>query len=225
MKLYYHPVSTTSRPVMLLAADHRIEIDYRLVDLPGGEHLQPYYASLNANQAVPLLEDGEFRLTESSAILKYLADRVGSPLYPLDLRKRARINERMDWINTSLSRDFAHGFVYPQIFPTHRRADEGVHHGVVSWGREKSLRWFNVLNDSILGKDGRFFCGSELSIADYLAMAYVTLGEAVHVDFAKWPNVAAWIARMKDRQHWATVNDPFYRYVVQPNAKVSFAAL
>lgn len=225
MKLYYHPVSTTSRPVMLLAADHRIEVDYCLVDLVKGEHMLAEYTALNANQAVPLLEDGEFRLTESSAILKYLADRVGSPLYPLDLRKRARINERMDWINTSLSREFAYGFVYPQIFPTHKRSDESVHRGVIAWAREKSLRWLNVLNDSILGRDQRFLCGSELTIADYFGMAYVTLGEAVHVDFAKWPNLAAWIARMKDRQHWATVNDPFYRYVVQANARSSFVAL
>ena len=31
MKLHYHPVSTTSRPIMMFAADHRLELDYRLV--------------------------------------------------------------------------------------------------------------------------------------------------------------------------------------------------
>src|SRR5688572_28253565 len=109
MKLYYHPVSTTSRPVALFAADHHIELDYQLVDLIKGEHLLPGFSALNANQAVPMLEDGEFRLTECSAILKYLADCVGSQTYPLDLRRRARINERMDWINTSLSRELGYG--------------------------------------------------------------------------------------------------------------------
>ena len=40
-------------------------------------------------------------------------------------KERARINERMDWINTQVCRDFAYGFVYPQIFPFHkRRSDE-----------------------------------------------------------------------------------------------------
>ena len=54
------------------------------------------FSAINPNQAVPVLQDGEFRLTESSAILKYLADRVGSPSYPRKLQMRARVNEAMD---------------------------------------------------------------------------------------------------------------------------------
>jgi glutathione S-transferase len=33
MKLYYHPVSTVSRPVVLFAADSGIALDYQVVDL------------------------------------------------------------------------------------------------------------------------------------------------------------------------------------------------
>ena len=40
MKLYYHPVSTTSRPVVLFAMDNGIALDYQVVDLMTGEHLQ-----------------------------------------------------------------------------------------------------------------------------------------------------------------------------------------
>ena len=43
---------------------------------------------------VPMLEDGEFRLTESSAILKYLASRFELPEYPTELKARARVDER-----------------------------------------------------------------------------------------------------------------------------------
>ena len=71
-----------------------------------------------------MLEDGDFRLTESSAILKYLADKVDSPAYPKDLKKRARVNEMMDWLNTGFYRDFGYGLVYPQIFPHHKRPSD-----------------------------------------------------------------------------------------------------
>jgi glutathione S-transferase len=125
MKLYYHPASTASRPVLLFAAENDIPLEMQLVDIFKGEHRQPAYTALNPNGLVPLLEDGEFRLTESSAILKYLADKFDSPLYPKGLQQRARVNERMDWFNTQLSRDYCFGLVFAQLLPHHkRRSDE-----------------------------------------------------------------------------------------------------
>ena len=116
MKLYYHPASTTSRPIVLFAFENNIPMELQVVDLFTGEHYQQRFEAINPNHLVPVLEDGDFRLTESSAILKYLADQVASPLYPNDLQQRARVNERMDWVNTQLCRDLCYGVVYPQIF-------------------------------------------------------------------------------------------------------------
>ena len=85
MKLYMHPVSMTSRPVRLFIAENHIPCEEQIVDLMTGEHLQPPYAGINPNKLVPLLEDGDLLLTESSAILKYLAEKIESPAYPRDL--------------------------------------------------------------------------------------------------------------------------------------------
>ena len=72
-----------------------------------------------------MLEDGDLRLTESSAILKYLADKIGSPAYPKDLKQRAKVNEVMDWINSNFYRDWGYNLCYPQLFPhLKRRSDE-----------------------------------------------------------------------------------------------------
>lgn len=82
MKLYSHPISTVSRPILLLAADENIALDVQLVDLFKGEHKQPAYLAINPSGQVPALDDDGFRLTESSAILKYLAEKTGSRAYP-----------------------------------------------------------------------------------------------------------------------------------------------
>ena len=139
MKLYYHPVSTTSRPIVLFATESDIKLDYQVVDLFTGEQYQPQYSAINPSHQVPVLEDGDFRLTESSAILKYLAEKTRSPAYPADLRKRARINERMDWLNTGFYRDFSYGFLYPQIFPFMKRPDDKLQAGTVAWDKDKAL--------------------------------------------------------------------------------------
>jgi glutathione S-transferase len=104
MKIYYHPISTTSRMLMLFAEESGIKADWQVVDLFTGEHLKPPYLAINPSGMVPMLEDGDFRLTESSSILKYLAEKSGSNAYPADLRRRAKINEMMDWLNTQFYR-------------------------------------------------------------------------------------------------------------------------
>ena len=169
MKLYYHPVLTTSRPIMLLAADDNIALDYEVVDLMTGAHLQPRFSGINPCQQVPVLEDGDFRLTESSAILKYLADKTGSPAYPTGLRERARVNERMDWFNTGFYRELGYGVIYPQIFPNYKREDATVQSAHLAWGREKARRWLTILDQHIIGSNA--MCGNQLTIADYLGMA------------------------------------------------------
>src|SRR5882724_2154840 len=109
MKLYMHPVSMTSRPVRLFIAESGIKADEQTIDLMTGEHYKEPFVAVNPNRQVPVLEDGDFRLTESSAILKYLADKVNSPAYPKDLKQRAKVNEVMDWINSNFYRDWAYG--------------------------------------------------------------------------------------------------------------------
>jgi glutathione S-transferase len=205
MKLYYHPASTVSRPVMLFAAENAVPLEMQVVDLFTGEHHQPPYDAVNPSHLVPTLEDGDFRLTESSAILKYLADKVGSPLYPKDLQQRARVNERMDWVNTQLCRDLAYGLVYPQLFPGHKRRSDEAQAATLAWAQERSATWLKVMDQRWLAASP-YLCGSTMSIADYFAASFVALAEATGSDFSAFPNVRAWLARMKALPHWKEVN-------------------
>jgi glutathione S-transferase len=206
MKLYYHPASTTSRPVVLFAAENGIALELQVVDLFTGEHTKPPFEIVNPNHLVPVLEDGGFRLTESSAILKYLADKAGSPQYPKDLQQRARVNERMDWVNTQLCRDFAYGLVYPQIFPGHKRRSDEAQQATLQWGQERARGWMKVLNDNFLGAGNAWICGDAITIADYFAAAFVALGDAAGGDFTAYPNIARWLGRMKALPNWKQVN-------------------
>jgi glutathione S-transferase len=225
VKLYYHPISTTSRPVVLFAAESGIELDLQVVDLFTGAQYRPEYAAVNPSCQVPVLEDGEFRLTESSAILKYLADKVGSPAYPTDLRKRARVNERMDWLNTGFYRDFAYGFLYPQIFPFMKRDDPVVQAGTLAWGKDKAQKWLRVLDESIIGPRNDFVCGNDITIADYLGSIMALGGEAIRCSFGAYPNVCRWLGRMKALPSWPKVNEAFYQYIVAPNKDKEFVQL
>ncbi|MCD6040543.1 MAG: glutathione S-transferase domain protein [Burkholderiales bacterium] len=211
MKLYYHPVSTTSRPVILFAMENNLPVEFQVVDLMKGEHVQPPYAAINPSKLVPVLEDGDFRLTESSAILKYLAEKSSSPAYPKDLRERARVNERMDWINTQLCRDLAYGLVYPQIFPTHKRPTDEHQKGQLAWAKERAQSWMKVLDESLIGKQP-YLCGDKITIADYFASSFVSLAEFIRADFSAYPNLKRWYERMKGLKSWNKVHEVFYGF-------------
>lgn len=213
MKLYMHPVSMTSRPIRLFIADNNIDVEEVVVDLMTGEHLKEPFCTINPNRLVPVLEDGDFRLTESSAILKYLADKIGSPAYPKDLRQRAKVNEMMDWLNTNFYREFGYGLCYPQIFPHLRRPSEEVQKATLEWGKEHSRKWLQVLNDHWIGPRKPYLCGDQITIADYFGASLVTLGEVVRCDFSPYPNIQRWLANMKKRPNWAKVNETFYGLV------------
>jgi glutathione S-transferase len=209
MKLYMHPVSMTSRPVRLFIADNNIAVDEEVIDLMTGAHLQPPYSEINPNCLVPMLVDGDLKLTESSAILKYLADKTGSPAYPKDIRQRAKVNEVMDWINTNFYREWGYNLCYPQLFPHLKRRSDEAQTATLEFGKENSRRWLKLLNDYWLGPNKPYLCGDQITIADYIGAGIVTLGEVIGVDFSPYPNVQKWIARMKKSPNWDKINEVF----------------
>lgn len=211
MKIYYHPVSTTSRMLMLFAEDSALRAEWRVVDLFTGEHVKPNYLAINPSGMVPMLEEDDgFLLTESSAILKYLAEKTGSPTYPRDLRQRAKVNEMMDWLNTQFYRDFAYGLVYPQLYPNLRRPTEEQQAGTIAWGKEKARNWLRILDQHLIGPHQPFLCGHDITVADFLGAPMLTAGELIRCDFGPYPNITRWLGHMKARPSWAKVNQAFY---------------
>jgi len=209
MKLYMHPASTACRPVILFAAENNIALDTEMVDVMSGAQHQEPYRTINPNRMVPMLEDGDLRLTESSAILKYLADKIGSAAYPKDLKERARVNELMDWINVNFYRDFGYGLVYPQLFPHLKRRSDEAHAGSIDWGKENSKRWLQILNDHWIGPTRSYLCGDKLTIADYFGASIVTIGDLIGLDLKAFPNVQRWLANVKKLPSWPKVNEVF----------------
>ena len=207
MKLYYHPASTTSRVVEQFAVDQGIALDYQVVDIFTGAHLQPDFARINPNCMVPVLEDGEFRLTECSAIVKYIADKAGSPAYPKELQARARVNEMMDWFNANLYKDFGYGMIYPQAFPHHLRPSPEVQAGTLAWGSQKTRAWLKILDEALIGPDKAYLCGSQITLADYLGAEMIAAGELVRCSYTAYPNIERWMGNMKALKSWPKVHE------------------
>ena len=221
--LYMHPVSNTSRPVRLLVAENKLPVNEVIVDLMTGEHLKEPYTKLTPNGLVPTLVDGDFVLTESSSIMKYLADKFDSPLYPKDLQQRARVNEMMDWFNTGFYRDYGYGVVYPQIYPHHKRPSDEVQKGTIEWGKNLTKKWLKVLNDIWLGKGNKFLTGDHMTIADIFGAALLTSGHVTRDSFKDYPNIDRWLKNVGTLASWNKINEAMegFRKAVESQAFVN----
>jgi glutathione S-transferase len=103
MKLYTFAASPNSLRVTAVAYQLGIELELVPVELGKGEHLKPSFVRLNPNHKIPTLQDGDFVLWESGAIMHYLAkSRPGSDLIPSDLHERMRMQQWMFWDATAL---------------------------------------------------------------------------------------------------------------------------
>ncbi len=186
----------------MFAQEHQFDLEYELVSLFQGEHLRPDFLALNPNGCVPVLVDGGLVLSESSAILKYLADLIRSPAYPTDLRERARVNAAMDWFLTNFHLAVGHELAYPTLYPAFHPFGAEALAEVTAAGVKAARRGFAVLDAHMIGPDRSYVAGEELTLADYVGGSVVALAEAVDFDLGPYPNVRRWMAGLKARPSW-----------------------
>ena len=83
-----------------------LPFETREVNLHQHAQLTPDFQARSMTARVPLLEHGDFRLSESSAIVEYLEETFAPPQYvallPSDRRERARARQIMAWLRSDL---------------------------------------------------------------------------------------------------------------------------
>jgi len=92
MQLYSYFRSSAAFRVRIALALKGLAFDYVPVHLVRNEQLAPAFSALTPTRLVPLLTDGEARLSQSLAIIEYLDEtHPQPPLLPGDALGRARV--------------------------------------------------------------------------------------------------------------------------------------
>ena len=201
MKLKVHAFPLSPRSFKVLAVANHLELEYDLIicDLAKGEQRRPEYAAINPNQKAPALEDGDFKLWESNAIIQYLASlKPESGLLPKSERGRADVARWMFWESTTW--DAAVAIL----------AFERFVKGVFGRGApdpvevEKGLQKFNaaaaILNAHLKGR--KFLCGDALTIADFSLGAALILAQQAELPLDAYPEIQRWRAQISALPSW-----------------------
>lgn len=199
MKLYGFPMSPNSRRAQLTLEEIGVAYEYVAVDLASGAHKGPEYLAINPFGRVPTLVDGDFTLWESHAILEYLAAKhPEAGLGPKTPVERGEISRWM-FLNAAHfgpanAAIFAHTIRLPEDQRIPKLAENG---------RAEATRIFGVLDAALAGKT--FLVGERVTLADLSIAPAAAFAPMLGLDLSTYPNVTAWIERLKSRPSFKKV--------------------
>ena len=199
MKLYHNPLSPNVRRVRLTAAVLGLQLDEHVVDFAKGEHKSPAYLAINPNGAVPTLVDGDFVLTESRAIMQYLASKKPeSGLLPRDEAARADVTRWQFWDAAHFSPQLgtiAFERILKSMMGLGDPDDAKIKDALASF-----RRFAAVLELRLTGHD--YLVGDALTLADLTVASSLMYARQSDVPVAEFPHVAAWFARISELDGW-----------------------
>ena len=186
----------TPNSVKVPIALEELGLEYALypVNTRNGAQKDPAFLARNPNGKVPVLVDsslpgGPLTLSESAAILVYLAEKTGK-LLPNAAKARARVMEQMFFHASALGPAFGNAGYFRKSAP------EPIPHAIDRF-RGEARRVLGVLDKTLASSP--FVVGEALTIADIAHFGWLWRREFAGVDFAETPHVARWYAALEVR--------------------------
>ena len=186
IKLYRHPLSGHAHRVELLLALLQQPTELVFVDLAKGAHKHPEFLALNTFGQVPVIDDNGTIVSDSNAILVYLAKKYGNGRWlPEDPLGAARVQR---WLSVAAGQ-LAFGPAAARlitVFGARLNAEEVL-------ARAHAL--FQVM-ESELAKSP-FLAGDSATIADIANYTYIAHAPEGNVSLQDYPHLRAWLARIE----------------------------
>lgn len=191
MKLYgFGP----TRSLRALWGLKELDADFEFVpvNLRAGAHKHPDFLRLNPAGKVPVLVDGDLVLTESAAIVMYLAEKYRDKgLIPADLKERALAYRWIMFAVTELEQPLwriaRHTFLYPE--DKRLPAD-------IALAKQEFAAMAEVLDRHLEGR--QFIVGDRITIADCVTAYLIDwANEQQLIDC--YPQLRAYLKRMYER--------------------------
>lgn len=199
MKLYHHPFSSNARKAVMAAKLLNAAVEPVFVDLTKGEQMKPEFLALNPNHAVPVLVDGDFVLTESHAIMVYLAEGAApSTLYPSDRQGRAQVLRWMFWASNHLSPAVA-GLNFENNLK--KMFGQGEADPAQVARHERFFHQYAKVLDGQLATRA-YVTGDTLTLADLAIAAPLMYAVAAKLPLEGYAHVKAWMARIEALPAW-----------------------
>lgn len=186
IRLYTFPLSGHAHRVQLFLSLLNLPVELIQVDLTKGAQKTPEFLTLNPLGQVPVLQDGEVTLSDSNAILVYLASKYGTPGWlPQDPLGAAKL-QRFLTISAS---ELLRGPASARLIHVFKAALD------INQALAISKRILPVLEGDLAGQ--AYFMGDTISLADISLYTYIAHAPEGGVSLEPYPNIRAWVQRIQ----------------------------
>ncbi|HSR65026.1 MAG TPA: glutathione S-transferase family protein [Xanthomonadaceae bacterium] len=207
MILYDYLPSQNAWKVRQLLRHLQRPVQTRFVSIFEGEGQDPAYRRISPTGTVPALQLDDGRvLAESNAILAYLAE--GTPYLPDDAFGRAKVWQWLSFEQERIESQIGAIRHWTMTGKLARRAQV-----LVDAKRSGGLQALRILDAELSQRD--FIAGDGYSIADIAVFAYTSRAGEGGFDLASFPNVGAWIARVRSQPGHLAETFP---YAIDPHS-------
>jgi glutathione S-transferase len=187
LRVFRHPISGHCHRVELYLSLLGLPHELVTVDLMSGAHKQPEFLSKNSFGQVPVLEDGDLTIADSTAILLYLGERydAAGEFWPRTPQAKAAVQR---WLSIA-SGPLAFG---PAAARRARLLGAKVDY-------EEALRITQQLFGTLEIELARraYLLGDAPTLADVALYAYVARAPEGDVSLEPYPTIRAWLARIE----------------------------
>jgi glutathione S-transferase len=170
------------------------------VDFFGGETRTPEYKrDINEMGEVPVMIDGDVKLTQSGVIQDYVSEKSGK-FGGRDAAERREILRWVLWDNHKLSSAAGMTRFLMNFLPEDKCPAEVI---AFMQGRLKAA--YSVLDAHLEGRD--WIVGDGITNADISCCGYLYYLEPFGFDRKDWPNIDAWLTRLSQTPGWKAPYD------------------
>ena len=182
--------------IRLLCACLGLKVSLKEYDITKGETRSEAFLALSPNGKIPVLElDNGDVLSESNAILLYLAEKHQSSLLPTDLIQKAALNKWLFWEQYSHEPNIA----AVRFWLTHNAMNE-LKEQMLPDRIQQGNAALQLIDDAL--KNHTFLTGDTISLADICLFAYTHVAEEGGAyQLNAFPNVQRWITTIES-QDW-----------------------
>ena len=194
MKILGQPNSINVRKVLWTCVE--LELSPECEDWGGDAHptSSTEFLAINPKGLIPVLVDGDVRLSESNTICRYLVARDGrSDLLPEDGMKRAEVESWMDWQISDLNTAWRFAFM-GLVRKSPAFSDPSAQAGSIkAWNTAMSVL------DKQLEITGAYVCGENFTLADIVLALSTNRWESTPMPRPKLQAISVWMDRISTR--------------------------